>query len=105
MTPAPSKDAGKGENDNQAQNKPMPTIVPSFTIPAHALQNQLQQAVSTTNQIRPGMPSIPLPLLILNSLQPPQPNQEKKDAVSSSSGSMGEKTFNNGEFEHGMNLY
>lgn len=94
LTPAPNKDPGKKETENQVQNKPMPTIVPSFTIPAHTLQNQ--QTITTSNQIRPGMPSIPLPLLILNSLQPPQPNQEKKEAVSSSSGNCGEKTLNNG---------
>lgn len=95
LTPAPAKDAGKREIENQVQSKPMPTIIPSFTIPAHTLQNQ--QNATSNNQIRPGMPSIPLPLLILNSLQPQQANQEKKEVVSSSSGNSAEKIPNNGK--------
>lgn len=73
--------------------KPLPTIMPSFTIPAQALQNQ-----AGTNSIKPGMPSIPLPLLILNSLQPQnQNNQDKKEAVSSSGGGAMNDRVNNGE--------
>lgn len=69
----------------------MPTIVPSFAIPTVQQQNQ-QNGVA-----RPStMPSIPLPLLILNSLQPQQQatnnTQEKKDTVSSSNGNAGNKT-------------
>lgn len=96
LTPAPVNENLKKEQPQAklVQGKAtMPTIMPSFTIPASALQNAQNPGGNGT--VRPGMPSIPLPLLILNSLQPQQ-NQEKKEAVSSSSGSSNEKKSTNG---------
>lgn len=93
LTPAPCKQSQlKRPSEKPIQSKPMPTIIPSFTIPAVQPQNQ------TNGTNRPGtMPSIPLPLLILNSLQPQQQqnnSQEKKDVVSSSNGNNGNKIGN-----------
>lgn len=92
LTPAPSTKPPQARKppEKPIQSKPMPTIVPSFAFPTVQQQNQSNAAGA-----RPGtMPSIPVPLLILNSLQPQQAQlnnntQEKKDAVSSSNGNTG----------------
>lgn len=53
--------------------------MPSFTLPNTNIQTT---QAGTTNGIRTGsMPSIPVPLLILNNLQPQQ-GQDKKDGNS-----------------------
>lgn len=67
----------------------MPTIVPSFTIPA-------QNAQMANNALKQGgMPSIPLPLLILNSLQPQQTIQDKKgNSPSSTNGNSNDRIPN-----------
>lgn len=94
LIPAPCKQPQiRKESEKPTLNKTMPAIIPSFTIPT--VQQHPQNGTA-----RPGnVPSIPLPLLILNSLQPQQQqqhciNQEKKDAVTSSSGNGGHKIGN-----------
>ncbi|KAI4456981.1 hypothetical protein MML48_8g00005795 [Holotrichia oblita] len=60
-------------------NNKLPTIVPSFTLP------QNFQAGQSTNGVRSGgMPSIPVPLLILNSLQPQHSQEKNKDGSANS---------------------
>lgn len=87
LTPAPSAKPAQVRKppEKPIQSKPMPTIVPSFAFPTVQQQNQPNVAAARAGT----MPSIPVPLLILNSLQPQQTplnnvSQEKKDAVSSS---------------------
>ncbi|KAF5282332.1 hypothetical protein FQA39_LY17631 [Lamprigera yunnana] len=71
LKPAPSFKVKLNEIENQSQLKQLPTVLPSFTLP--------QQ-----NNQKPGtVPSIPLPLLILNSLQPQQPQLEKTKSCTS----------------------
>ncbi|KAK4874047.1 hypothetical protein RN001_013407 [Aquatica leii] len=77
LKPAPSIKPKLKEVENQIQPKQLPTVLPSFTIP--------QQ-----NASKPGsVPSIPLPLLILNSLQPQHNIQDKNKANSSYIGNDG----------------
>ncbi|GJQ83659.1 hypothetical protein Trydic_g14369 [Trypoxylus dichotomus] len=62
---------------SEANNKTLPTILPSFALPT---QNFQTAQTTTTNGVRAGtMPSIPVPLLILNSLQPQQAQEKTKE--------------------------
>lgn len=68
LKPAPALKPKIKEVESLAQ-KLLPAVMPSFTLPQ---QNQ-----------KPGsVPSIPLPLLILNSLQPQQATQDKNKGIS-----------------------
>ncbi|KAF2880579.1 hypothetical protein ILUMI_25590 [Ignelater luminosus] len=86
LKPAPSIKPKFKENENQNQSKQMPTVLPSFTIPTQNGQLGSNNAVKTGT-----VPSIPLPLLILNSLQPQQAVQDKKGLSASSNGNSREK--------------
>ncbi|XP_022900340.1 uncharacterized protein [Onthophagus taurus] len=81
LQPAPSQ-SNQSKNDNNPQNVPKstPPLIPSFQIPT--------QAITQNGTIRtpgPAAGSIPVPLLILNSLPQPQSNQEKKGDSGNSS--------------------
>lgn len=80
LKPAPSIKPKFKENENQNLSKQMPTVLPSFTIPTQNGQ------LASNNTVKTGtVPSIPLPLLILNSLQPQQAVQDKIKGLSASS--------------------
>lgn len=97
LTPAPATQpqTKKPTEKKSIQSKPMPTIIPSFTIPTtSAQQNQSNPARPTGT-----LPSIPLPLLILNSLQPHHQqngSQEKKHSPSAANGNGGNNKVESG---------
>lgn len=76
LTPAPNKDGKKVDAPKTYQSKTtLPKILPNVTIP---IQNQ-----QNGNQKQSTIPSIPFPLLILNGVQTPNNNAEKRDAPKS----------------------